>query len=185
MEEQLAAYRAKKAKERSSNSQVSGGLFGIGGGPFFRNRQKDATEKDTTKRVEDENMKSEEERDNADATMQKDDENSTDARTNVTPQSFSSKPYSTSTINPYRLALKAVLWLALFGLFVCIGFGAVYVILSLFYIIYANMRGAGEKTPGEKSAYSVFNPKCERIHGTLTAEEIEKGMIYGIGGAMR
>lgn len=71
MEEQLAAYRAKKAKERSSNSQVSGGLFGIGGGPFFRNRRKDAPEKDTTKRVDDENMKSGEERDNADATMQK------------------------------------------------------------------------------------------------------------------
>ena len=28
---------------------------------------------------------------------------------------------------------------------------------------------------GEKSAYSVFNPNCESIHGTVTAQQL----IYG------
>ncbi|XP_041467643.1 SAYSvFN domain-containing protein 1-like [Lytechinus variegatus] len=191
MEKQLAAYRAKKAKERTSNS---GGLFG--GGLFFRNRKEDAssqpqnvTEKDTSQSLKsqqqvNENIKGGEKRDD-DTSLNKDDGNSTDTKTDVTLQSFSNQPYSTSTIDPFQLALKIILWLALFGLSICIGFGAIYIILSFFYIIYANLRGEGEKKPGEKSAYSVFNPKCERIHGTLTAEEIERGMLYGIGGAMR
>jgi len=38
----------------------------------------------------------------------------------------------------------------------------------------------GPKEPNEISAYSVFNPNCERIQGTLDAETLEKEMKYGL-----
>lgn len=70
--------------------------------------------------------------------------------------------------------LKVLLWLILLGLFVELEFGLAYFVLSLFYWMYVGMRGPGEKKEGEKSAYSVFNPGCEAIQGTLTAEQLER-----------
>ncbi|KAM5262987.1 SAYSvFN domain-containing protein 1 [Ctenodactylus gundi] len=69
--------------------------------------------------------------------------------------------------------LKVLLWLVLLGLFVELEFGQAYFVLSLFYWMYVGTRGPGEKQAGEKSAYSVFNPGCEAIQGTLTAEQLE------------
>ena len=70
--------------------------------------------------------------------------------------------------------LKVLLWLVLLGLFVQLEFGLAYFVLSLFYWMYVGTRGPEEKTEGEKSAYSVFNPGCEAIQGTLTAEQLER-----------
>ncbi|XP_054424709.1 SAYSvFN domain-containing protein 1 [Pteronotus mesoamericanus] len=70
--------------------------------------------------------------------------------------------------------LKVLLWLVLLGLFVELEFGLAYFVLSLFYWMYVGTRGPGEKKEGEKSAYSVFNPGCEAIQGTLTAEQFER-----------
>ncbi|XP_006148727.1 SAYSvFN domain-containing protein 1 [Tupaia chinensis] len=70
--------------------------------------------------------------------------------------------------------LKVLLWLVLLGLFVELEFGLAYFVLSLFYWMYVGTRGPGEKKEGEKSAYSVFNPGCEAIEGTLTAEQLER-----------
>ncbi|XP_069464856.1 SAYSvFN domain-containing protein 1 [Ambystoma mexicanum] len=76
------------------------------------------------------------------------------------------------------LLLKFLLWLVLLGLFVELEFGLVYFVLSMFYWIYEGTRGPGEKKSGEKSAYSVFNPGCESIQGTLTAEQLERELQY-------
>lgn len=70
--------------------------------------------------------------------------------------------------------LKVLLWLVLLGLFVELEFGLAYFVLSMFYWMYVGTRGPGEKKEGEKSAYSVFNPGCEAIQGTLTAEQLER-----------
>ncbi|KAL1781247.1 SAY domain-containing 1 [Sigmodon hispidus] len=70
--------------------------------------------------------------------------------------------------------LKVLLWLVLLGLFVELEFGLVYFVLSMFYWMYVGTRGPEEKREGEKSAYSVFNPGCEAIQGTLTAEQLER-----------
>ncbi|KAF4013358.1 SAYSD1 [Cervus elaphus hippelaphus] len=70
--------------------------------------------------------------------------------------------------------LKVLLWLVLLGLFVELEFGLAYFVLSLFYWMYVGTRGPEEKTQGEKSAYSVFNPGCEAIQGSLTAEQLER-----------
>ncbi|XP_015277004.1 PREDICTED: SAYSvFN domain-containing protein 1 [Gekko japonicus] len=75
--------------------------------------------------------------------------------------------------------LKFLLWLVLLGLFVELEFGLPYFVLSMFYWIYVGTRGPGERQNGEKSAYSVFNPGCEAIEGTLTAEQLERELQYG------
>ncbi|XP_077198133.1 SAYSvFN domain-containing protein 1 isoform X2 [Paroedura picta] len=74
--------------------------------------------------------------------------------------------------------LKFLLWLVLLGLFVELEFGLPYFVLSMFYWIYVGTRGPGERQSGEKSAYSVFNPGCEAIQGTLTAEQLERELQY-------
>ncbi|XP_004673501.1 PREDICTED: SAYSvFN domain-containing protein 1 [Condylura cristata] len=74
--------------------------------------------------------------------------------------------------------LKVLLWLVLLGLFVELEFGLAYFVLSLFYWMYVGTRGPGEKKAGERSAYSVFNPGCEAIQGTLTAEQFERELLY-------
>nr|XP_056709677.1 SAYSvFN domain-containing protein 1 [Euleptes europaea] len=75
--------------------------------------------------------------------------------------------------------LKFLLWLVLLGLFVELEFGLPYFVLSMFYWIYVGTRGPRERQNGEKSAYSVFNPGCEAIQGTLTAEQLERELLYG------
>lgn len=76
------------------------------------------------------------------------------------------------------LFLKAVLWLTLWMLFIHLEFGAVYLIISLLILIYRNTSTIRRNiyTP---SAYSVFNPNCERIDGTFTSEQFEKELRYG------
>ncbi|MBZ3871909.1 SAYSvFN domain-containing protein 1 [Sciurus carolinensis] len=74
--------------------------------------------------------------------------------------------------------LKVLLWLVLLGLFVELEFGLAYFVLSLFYWMYVGTRGPEDKKKGEKSAYSVFNPGCEAIQGTLTAEQLERELQF-------
>ncbi|TFK09320.1 potassium channel subfamily K member 1 [Platysternon megacephalum] len=75
--------------------------------------------------------------------------------------------------------LKFLLWLVLLGLAAELQFGLPCFVLSLFYWLYAGMRGPRERRPGERSAYSVFNPGCQAIQGTLTAEQLERELHYG------
>ena len=76
------------------------------------------------------------------------------------------------------LALRIALWLVLWGFFVEVEFGLVYFVLSMFYWIYFSLstRSPGDQAP---SAYSVFNPNCETISGTFTAEQFEKQLRHG------
>nr|DBA27368.1 TPA: hypothetical protein GDO54_011527 [Pyxicephalus adspersus] len=57
-------------------------------------------------------------------------------------------------------------------------FGLAYFVLSMFYWLYEGTRRPGQRKKGEKSAYSVFNPGCEAIEGTLTAEQFERDLQY-------
>lgn len=81
----------------------------------------------------------------------------------------------------WMIGLKALLWLTLFGFFVEVEFGVVFVVSSVFYFIYSSMRGSKRKS-SELSAYSVFNKNFERIEGTLTADQFEREIRYGPGG---
>ncbi len=89
-----------------------------------------------------------------------------------------SKEYTTQDY--VVLVLKFALWFILLGLFVELEFGAVYFIVSLSFLIYRSMK-SGSRKRNEISAYSVFNPNCERIDGTFTTEQFEKELRYGAG----
>ncbi|VDD89072.1 unnamed protein product [Enterobius vermicularis] len=54
------------------------------------------------------------------------------------------------------------------------GFGSVFFLFSTFFFIFLTL---GRRHAGEMSAYSVFNPGCERISGTLTAEHCSDGQV--------
>ncbi|XP_061482404.1 SAYSvFN domain-containing protein 1 [Rhineura floridana] len=90
----------------------------------------------------------------------------------------SSPPWWTNYFLLNVTFLKFLLWLVLLGLFVELEFGLPYFVLSMFYWIYVGTRGPGERQTGERSAYSVFNPGCEAIQGTLTAEQFERELQY-------
>ncbi|KAM6127970.1 SAYSvFN domain-containing protein 1 [Pterocles gutturalis] len=76
------------------------------------------------------------------------------------------------------LLLKVLLWAVLLALFAELQLGLPYFVLSLLYWMYAGTRGPAERRPGELSAYSVFNPGCTAIPGTLTAEQLERELHY-------
>ncbi|XP_022626172.1 SAYSvFN domain-containing protein 1 [Seriola dumerili] len=74
--------------------------------------------------------------------------------------------------------LKLLLWLVLLGLFVELEFGLPFFVISLFYWLYEGLRSPAAREPGELSAYSVFNPDCQPLLGSLTAEQLEGEMGY-------
>lgn len=76
--------------------------------------------------------------------------------------------------------LYFLLWATLYAVALHLEFGTIYFIVSFLYAIWRNT-GTGPKKEGEMSAYSVFNPNCEAIDGTLKAEQFEQELRYGAG----
>lgn len=66
-----------------------------------------------------------------------------------------------------------VVWGLIYKLFVYFEFGLVYFFMTIIALIFYNL---GERKPWELSAYSIFNPNCERIPGTFTASSIQPGI---------
>ena len=95
-----------------------------------------------------------------------------------TPQSDLPKPSSAGSTSLYVTLLKAVLWILLWGFFIEVGFGAVFLVTSVLFFIIVSLRGSRRK-PWEPSAYSVFNRNFEAIEGTLSAEQFERELRYG------
>jgi len=89
------------------------------------------------------------------------------------------EPRST-VLNRVIYLLYFLLWATLYVIALEYEFGAVYFVLSALVFICLNTR-SGPKQRGEPSAYSVFNPNCEAIEGTLDASQFEKEIRYGIG----
>ena len=82
------------------------------------------------------------------------------------------------------MLLQLLIWLCLLMVFIKMEFAAVYLATSGFALIYLNLGNDGEnrrKGGGAKSAYSVFNPGCEAIDGTLTAQQFEREIRHGAG----
>ncbi|XP_071833014.1 SAYSvFN domain-containing protein 1-like [Apostichopus japonicus] len=158
MEAQLAAYRARKAKEKAAAAQ--GSWLSA-----FRRRPASQTSKV--------NRSFPERLDNT-ASTESDDEGH-----KVHPE-MDCLNADQSYFSVDRL-LKLLLWLCLLGAFVFLGLGGVFILVSIFVVIYLSM-GSKKREKGELSAYSVFNPNCERLQGQLTAEQFERELKYGSGG---
>lgn len=56
--------------------------------------------------------------------------------------------------------------------------GSIWIILSLFLVIFRNL---GTREKGELSAYSVFNEGCQRLLGTMTSEQFEREIRHDDG----
>lgn len=74
---------------------------------------------------------------------------------------------------------KVTLWCLLMTLFVVLEFGAVFFVVSVFYVMFTNFRKR-PRVRGELSAYSVFNPNVEAIDGSLTAQDLERQLTMGV-----
>lgn len=83
------------------------------------------------------------------------------------------------TKNWWLTSLKILLWMLVWGFFIEVEFGLVYVVLSGLVFIVLSLRGGKKRGPGELSAYSVFNKDFVAIEGTLSAEQFEKELRYG------
>lgn len=57
---------------------------------------------------------------------------------------------------------------------ISVQFGIVYFIFSMFIMLILNL---GSRKENELSAYSVFNPNCERLLGQMTSEHFERDMM--------
>ncbi|XP_062429594.1 SAYSvFN domain-containing protein 1 [Rhea pennata] len=82
-----------------------------------------------------------------------------------------------------RRALKVLLWAVLLALAAELGLALPFGLLSGLYWMHAATRGPAERRRGELSAYSVFNPGCAAIPGTLTAAQLERELLYRPGSA--
>ena len=69
------------------------------------------------------------------------------------------------------LAVKVLVYASLQVLFIKLEFGAVFFLASGVLFMWQSLENR-KRRAGEKSAYSVFNPGCEAIHGTLKSEDL-------------
>ena len=72
--------------------------------------------------------------------------------------------------------VKLLIWLCLFAVSVHVEFAAVFLVTSGFALIWLNL---GKRSRHQPSAYSVFNPGCEAIQGTLTGEQFDREIRHG------
>lgn len=68
-------------------------------------------------------------------------------------------------------------WSCGFALAVRFRWGAVFFALSVLVLIWKGLSDSRQRKRGAPSAYSVFNPNCERIEGTLDAEQLQRQMF--------
>ncbi|KAH0810530.1 hypothetical protein MTP99_000263 [Tenebrio molitor] len=83
-----------------------------------------------------------------------------------------------SYVDLFYYLLWFVLWVIVYVVFIEFQFGTVFLVVSGLIFMYVNTR-TGPRRSGEVSAYSVFNKNCESIDGTLKAEQFEREIRYG------
>ena len=66
--------------------------------------------------------------------------------------------------------LSIVLWCAVWMLFIYIEFSSIFIILSLFGVIFSNL---GQKKDGDLSGYSVFNKGFTTLLGQSTGQQFD------------
>lgn len=91
---------------------------------------------------------------------------------------FGSIVYSiTTTLIKTKPVVWALIiaWVGVLQLFNYVGFGSLFVILSMFAAIFMNL---AEKKKGEMSAYSVFNRGFKSLLGTTTGQDMDRQMRH-------
>jgi len=169
MEAKLAAYRAEKQKqfEAQKRGEWLSGAYSRATGLLKRTRETHQNQ----------------------PTMELPEEEASERLLSPTPPPSHDLPqadlYSPSSsswtwIDLMTLACKVGLYLTFFGISCHYELGAAYVVVTAFPVMYFSTSTRGRR-PGEVSAYSVFNPGCEAIDGTLTGEQFQREIMYGPG----
>lgn len=171
VKETLEAYRRRKRREKMMESIKS-----VMGNIFSWNR-KNRIEKSAEESTSDERVKlCEQSVDVQGVKVQEEEVQEEDI------QEDSAQKSRGAVLNRVIYLLYFFLWATLYVIALEYEFGAVYFVLSALVFICLNTR-SGPRLLGEPSAYSVFNPNCEAIEGTLDASQFEKEIRYGIAGA--
>lgn len=85
---------------------------------------------------------------------------------------------TTSKRKKIKLMIASILWLLTFIALVQLELAGPFVLLTaLLIIIYYGTSSGKARKKTELSAYSVFNPNCVRLEGTLTAEQLESEIL--------
>lgn len=87
-----------------------------------------------------------------------------------------SQPWTVADVSIFALKLS----IYVIGQIIAIitQFGAVFFTIAMLVLICTNLNDRRRRR-GEMSAYSVFNPKCKPIHGTVTAEKLAGELTFG------
>lgn len=182
IEEQLAQYRLRKKKEETHKSVKKRFWELIWSAMSVMRSSSTASESESSSSADEQQPKEHSDakelrkrltvtRESSSGTSV--DHSDADSAGNSSQLSFSSY----TKLDWIALGLKCALWLILVKIFILLEFGAVFFIFSAFAFIWYNMRSEPKKK-GEISAYSVFNPNCETIDGTLSAEQFEREILH-------
>lgn len=74
--------------------------------------------------------------------------------------------------------VKVMVYVTLQAIAILEQFGAVFFMLSLFYLIWVGLSDK-KRNPNKLSAYSVFNPNFEEIDGTINAQKLQAELTFG------
>ncbi|KAF0771429.1 SAYSvFN domain-containing protein 1 [Aphis craccivora] len=103
-----------------------------------------------------------------------DDSDSEDSTVNNVPVNKS----PTSNTKLYYI-IMFLCWAAVqYWMIAVVGFGAVFFAVSALVAIYYNTSNS-KKKPNALSAYSVFNPQCTPIQGSVDPKQLERELLFG------
>jgi len=79
----------------------------------------------------------------------------------------------------YYSIIMFLCWAAIqYWMIAVVGFGAVFFVISALIAIYFNTSNS-EKKQNVLSAYSVFNPQCTPIQGSVDPKQLERELLFG------
>ena len=79
------------------------------------------------------------------------------------------------SVERLQLIVGLALWCCVCGVFVELGFGLVFLLVSALVALFLSTE-TGQKARDKLSPYSVFNPNCQEIQGTYNADTIADSM---------
>lgn len=89
------------------------------------------------------------------------------------------KKSPTSNTKLYWYIIIFLCWAAVqYWMIAVVGFGAVFFAVSALVAIYYNTSNS-KKKPNALSAYSVFNPQCTPIQGSVDPKQLERELLFG------
>ncbi|XP_003240775.1 uncharacterized protein LOC100570778 [Acyrthosiphon pisum] len=107
--------------------------------------------------------------------LDSDDSDSDNSTINDEPSNKSPK----SNRKLYYFIIMFLCWAAIqYWMIAVVGFGAVFFAISALIAMYYNTSNS-EKKHNALSAYSVFNPQCTPIQGSVDPKQLERELLFG------